>query len=48
MEGTEARIVQIAKEEWEKLDWENIYEFIASPPRRIQVILSLDGERTKY
>ena len=45
---TEARMIQITKEEWDNLDWEKIYNFIGSMPHRIKAIIELEGERTKY
>jgi len=46
---TQNEFIVAAKEEWELLDWENIYcTLIDGMPRRIKAVIEAEGHRTKY
>jgi hypothetical protein len=41
-------LVRMTKEEWEKLDWDEVDRMIDAMPRRIEAVIKANGERTKY
>lgn len=41
-------LAEQAKEEWEKLDWEKIYKFIDSMPRRVRAVIKNKGSHTRW
>ena len=36
--------VKVAQEEWEKLPWKRTYEIIDGTPRRVEAVITAEGE----
>jgi hypothetical protein len=41
-------LIEVAQEEWDKLDWQAIYDVIENMPRRLNAVIDAKGGQTKY
>lgn len=44
----EEELAEQAMEEWEKLDWDRIYAFIDSMPKRVKAVIKNKGSHTRW